>query len=113
MSDAVDMVAALGGELVTYIPHGGVPKAFKAIVEREPSRVAAITGVAYPEQAMLVTFPKDATDGVTAIAKGKDRVRIKRTLSDVIETDFTVALVQDEDSGLVAGDGGMWTVLVK
>lgn len=113
MSDAVDMVADLGGELVTYTPYGGVAKQFKALVEREPSRVAALVGVTYPEQAMLVTFPRDATDGVLTVQKGKDRLACKRALSDSQDTQYTVAMVQDEDAGLMAGDGGMFTVLVK
>lgn len=113
MADAVDLVAALGGELITYRPYGGTAKQFKAIVEREPSRVAAFTGVAYPEQAMLVTFPKDASDGVQSIGKGKDRIVCKRHVSDQQEGEYTVVMVQDEDVGMVAGDGGMWTVLVK
>lgn len=112
-NDAVQLVAALGGELVTYYPHGGVAKQFKAIVEREPSRVAALVGVTYPEQAMLVTFPRDATDGVLTVQKGKDRLACKRALSDSQATAYTVAMVQDEDAGMVAGDGGMFTVLVK
>lgn len=113
MSDAVDMVAALGGELITYRPSGGTVKQFKAIVEREPTRVSAFTGVTYPEQAMLVTFPKDATNGMTSIGKGKDRISLKRHVSDAVASDYTVVMVQDEDVGLVAGDVGMWTVLVK
>jgi hypothetical protein len=113
MSDAVDMVAALGGELVTYTPYGGVAKQFRAIVEREPSRVSLLTGVAYPEQALLITFPHDATDGVTSVAKGKDKMRVKKHLSDAMETDYTVTMVQEEDAGMVASDFGMWTVLVK
>lgn len=113
MSDAVQLVAALGGELVTYLPYGAVAKQFKAIVEREPSRVSLLTGVAYPEQALLITFPKDATDGVATIAKGKDKLRVKKHLSDPTETDYTVSMIQEEDSGLTGSDGGMWTVLVK
>lgn len=112
-NDAVQLVASLGGELITYRPYGGTAKTFKAIIDREPSRVSAFSGVAYPEQAMLVTFPNDATDGVESIRKGMDRVSFKRHLSDAQETDYTVAMVQDEDAGLVPGDGGMWTVLVK
>lgn len=113
MSDAVELVAALGGELITYTPAGGVAKSFKAIVEREPARVSLLSGVAYPEQAMLLIFPKDATNGVTSIGKGKDKIKVKTHLSDVQETEYTVAVVQEEDAGLVASDAGMWTVLVK
>jgi hypothetical protein len=112
-NDAVQLVAALGGERITYRPFNGTAKQFKAIVEREPTRVSAFSGVAYPEQAMLVTFPKDATDGMTSIGKGKDRIACKRHVSDTQETEYTVVMVQDEDMGMLAGDGGMWTVLVK
>lgn len=107
------MVAALGGEVVTYIPYRETAKTFKAIVDREPSQIAALAGVAYPEHAPRVTFPRDATDGVMSITKGKDRISFKRQLSDRDETTFTVGMVQDEDAGLIDGDGGMFTVLVK
>jgi hypothetical protein len=114
MSDAVDMVAALsGGEQITYTPYGGTVKVFKAIIDREPSRVSLLTGVAYPEQALLLTFPNDAIDGVTSVAKGKDKVRFRKHLSDAMETEYTVVMVQEEDSGMVTSDDGMWTVLVK
>jgi hypothetical protein len=113
MSDSVNLVAALGGELVTYQPYGGVAKTFRALVERQPSQVALLTGVAYPEHSLLVTFPKDATNGVTAITKGKDKIKFKRTLSESQETEFTVVVIDKEDAGLVAGDGGMFTVVVK
>ncbi len=113
MSDAIAMVAALGGEVVTYLPYGGVAKQFKAIIEREPSRVAAFSGATYSEHAMLVTFPRHATDGMMSVAKGKDRFMLKHRLSDSDEKEFTVVMVQDEDAGLVASDGGMFTVLVK
>lgn len=113
MSDSVAMVAALGGELITYLPYGGTAKTFTALVEREPSRVSAFSGAAYPEHALLVTFPRDATDGVVSIAKGKDRVRFRHRLSDSDDKEFTVVTVQDEDAGLVSSDGGMFTVVVK
>ena len=113
MSDALELVAALGGELITYRPYNGVALQFTAIVEREPSRVSVFTGVAYPENAILVTFPKDATDGVESISKGKDTLSFKRHLSDRDVTEFTVTMIEDEDVGLVGSDLGMWTVLVK
>lgn len=113
MSDAVAMVAALGGELVTYSPYGGTAKTFKALVERQPSEIAALAGVAYPENSLAVTFPRHATDGVMSIAKGKDRISFKRHVSDSDVSTYTVVVVQQEDVGMVAGDGGMWTVLVK
>lgn len=113
MSDAVDMIAALGGELITYRPSGGVATQFRALIEREPSRVAALVGVTYPEQAMLITFARAASGGMLTVQKGKDRVLCKRHVSDSQETEYTVAMVQDQDSGMVSGDQGMYTVLVK
>lgn len=113
MSDAVRLVADLGGELVTYSPYGGTAKQFKAIVEREPSQPAPFGGAIYPENSMLVTFPRHATDGVLSVAKGKDKISFKRHLSDAAATEYTVVMIQDEDAGLAAGDGGMYTVVVK
>ncbi|MDH5738740.1 MAG: hypothetical protein OEY77_00275 [Nitrospira sp.] len=113
MSDAVAIVEALGGEVVTYMPYGGTARQIKAVVEREPSRVSAFSGVAYPENAMIIAVPRDVVNGVLTIAKGKDHVRFKRSISDATETEFTVAMVQDEDVGMIPGDSGMYLLLVK
>lgn len=113
MSDAVALVAALGGELVTYTPHGGVAKTFKAIVERRPSQVGQAGGFAYAENTLELLIPIDATDGMTAIQVRKDRVRFKKNLNDAQETDFTVNKIVQEDAGLVVSDGGMFRVEVK
>lgn len=111
-SDSVNLVAQFG-ELVTYLPATGGSKTFKAVVEREPSGVAALSGVSYPENTVRVIFPNDATDGMTSIAKGRDQIRFKRNLSDSAETTYTVAVIEQQDLGIVPSDGGMWTVLVK
>lgn len=115
MSDSVDMLAALGheAELVTYTPSGGVAKTFRALIDRQPSQMALVSSVAYPESALSVTFPKDATDGVLTVSKGHDRIKFKRHRGDSDETEFTVVMIQSEDAGLVSHDGGMFTVLVK
>lgn len=113
MSDAVDMVAALGGELVTYTPSGGVPKTFKAIVHRQPSQVAAGLGVAYAVNTLEIEFPRDATDGVLTVAVRKDKVSFKKALSDTDVMEFTVQKIVREDSGLVASDGGLFRVEVQ
>lgn len=113
MSDSVDIVAACGGELVTYIPFGGVAKQFKAIVERQPSQVQQSGGGAYPVNTVAIMIPNDATNGVTAIQPRKDRVRFKKNLSDAQEMEFTVQKILHEDAGLIAGDGGMFRVEVK
>lgn len=113
MSDAVDMVAALGGELVTYTPHGGVAKTFKAIVERRPSQVAQAGGFAYPANTLELLIPIDATDGMTVIQIRKDRVRFKKSLNDAQETEFSVNKIIQEDAGLIASDAGLFRVEVQ
>lgn len=111
-SESVNLVAQFG-EIVTYLPAAGGSKPFLAVVEREPSGIAALAGVSFPENSIRVIFPNDATDGMTAIAKGQDKIRFKRNLSDSAETTYTVAVIEQQDTGIVASDGGMWTVLVK
>ena len=113
MADSVQLVAQLGGELVTYQPWNGTPKTFKAIVERRPTQLGIVSGVAFPENSLEVFIPNDATDGVTTITKGKDKITFKRNLSDSQETEFIVAAILQEDAGLVASDAGGFTVLVK
>lgn len=112
MSDAVNMVAALGGELVTYIPYGGTSTQFKAIVERRPSQIAGSPAGSYPVNTLEVTIPMDATNGVLTVQPRKDCLRFKKNLGDSQETEFSVQKIMDEDTGL-AGSGGMFRVLVQ
>lgn len=113
MSDSVDMVADLGGEVVTYTPHGQSARTFKAMVERRPTQVESTGGVAYGANTLELYIPKDATNGVTEIQVRKDRVRFKKNLGDAQETDFSVQKIIQEDAGLTASDGGMFRVLVQ
>lgn len=113
MSDAVNVVAALGGELVTYTPSGGVAKQFTAIVERTPSAPSVFGGASYPENAIVVTFPKDATNGVLTVHKGKDRITVKRHVSDSVETEYTVVMIEEEPAWSAGGIGDLWKVVVK
>ena len=111
-NDAVQLVAALGGELVTYQPYGGTEKTFEAMVERQPSQVAASPAGSYPVNALEVTFPMDAVDGVLTVQPRKDRIRFKKNLGDAQETEFVVQKIIREDIG-IAGSGGMFTVQVQ
>lgn len=111
-SDAVQLVAALGGELVTYIPYGDTARTFEAVVERQPSQVAASPAGSYPVNILEVTFPMDATDGVLTVQPRKDRIRFKKNLGDAQATEFGVQKIVREDSG-IAGSGGMFTVQVQ
>lgn len=112
MSDVVSMIAALGGELVTYIPYGGTARTFEAMVERQPSQVAASPAGSYPVNALEVTFPMDTVDGVLTVQPRKDRIRFKKNLGDAQETEFVVQKIVREDIG-IAGSGGMFTVQVQ
>lgn len=112
MSDAVDMIEALGGELITYRPWGGVARQFKAIVEREPSRVASGPSGNYPVKELEILVPRDEIHGVLTVQKGKDCVSFKRSLGDAQEEEFKVTKIVAEDSGL-AGGGGMFRLMVQ
>ncbi len=113
MSDAVTLVDQLGGELVTYTPHGGVARQFKAIVERRPTQVQSAGSYQYAAHTMELLIPRDAMNGVTAIKERFDRVRFKKSLDDTQETEFSVNKVIQEDAGLRSFDGGMFRVLVQ
>lgn len=113
MSDSVEIVAACGGELVTYQPHGGTAKTFKAIVERRPLQPEQAGGYQYQLSTIEVTFPRDATNGVLMVLEGKDKIRFAQHLHDSEVREYTVAKILKEDPGLSASDGGMFTVLVE
>ena len=111
-SDAVQLVASLGGELVTYRPWNGTEQTFRALVERQPSQIASTAAGSYSVNTLEVTFPMDATDGVLTVQPRKDRIQFKKTLGDSQETEFVVQKIIREDSG-IAGSGGMFTVQVQ
>ena len=113
MSDAVDMVNQLGGELVTYQPYGGTAKTFKAVVERRPTQADSTGGFSYTVKTMELWIPNDATDGMTEIQAGEDRVRFKKNLGDAQESEFTVQKIIQEDVGMLQFDGGMFHVMVQ
>ena len=113
MSESVEIIAGLGGEVVTYLPYGGVARTFKAIVERQPSQVQTSQGAVVPVNAMEVQIPKDGTSGVSVIQVRKDRMQFKKMLSDAQVSDFTVMKILQEDAGMTPADGGMFRVLVQ
>lgn len=110
-SESVNLVAQLGGETVTYAPHGGVAKTFKAIVDRGLPGQEVQGGVRqYTRKVRRLSIPNDADDGVTSIKEGHDTVSCKFNLDDAAATTFTVAKLIGHDAGLVSGDGGLWVV---
>lgn len=113
-SETVNLIAQLGGEVITYTPSGGVAKQFKALVERDrpPHRVQQTNGVGYGVNTRQLLIAKDADHGMTAIQEKKDTVRFKKNLSDAAETDFIVQTIVKEDAGL-AGDTGAFLLLVQ
>lgn len=113
MSDSVEIVAACGGEVITYLPHGGTAKSFKAIVERRPLQVQGGPGGSYAVSSLPVTFPIHAVDGMLAVQPRKDKLLVKKNVSDSADTEFTVQVIEREDRGLSASDAGMWTVMVQ
>lgn len=112
-SDSVNLVASLGGELVTYTPYGGVARTFRALVERRPTQVQGAGGFQYGANTIELQIPNDATDGVSEVQERKDRVSFKKSLKDASVTEFSVNKLIHEDAGLVASDGGMFHVLVQ
>ena len=113
VSDSVEMVAQLGGELVTYTPYGERARTFKAIVERRPTQVQNAGGFQYGVNTLELLIPRDATNGVLSIKERFDRVRFKKSVDDAQETEFSVNKVMQEDAGLLAFDGGLFRVMVQ
>ncbi len=113
MADSVDLVASLGGEVITYLPAGGTALSFKAIVHREPTEPEQAGGYQYRVNELTVEFPRDAVNGVLTVQEGKDRMTFKRHLSDAEARDWVVVKIESEDAGLTSSDGGLFRVLVE
>lgn len=112
-SDSVEIVNQLGGEPVVYMPHGGVDKPFKAIIDRRPTQVQSAGGFQYTLNSIEMSFPNDEIEGMTRIQERKDRVRFKNSLDDAEVTIFSVNKVIQEDAGMLSFDGGMFRVMVQ
>ncbi len=112
MSDSVDMVAALGGETITYTPHGASPKSLVAIVVRQPLRPLDRAGDVAARGSLMnaieLYIPKDAAKGLTTVRERLDKVSLKLHVHDDAPTVFTVVRIMEEDTGLVASDGGLY-----
>ena len=114
MSDSVDIIIACDGELITYLPHGGVAKIFKALVERQTTpQVQQSAAGPYPVNQLEVLIPNDATNGVTNIRVRKDKILFKKHRGDSDATEFTVNKIIQEDAGMTAVFGGMFRVSVQ
>lgn len=113
MSDSVELVAAVGGEVITYLPAGGTARTFKAVVHREPPQPEQAGGYQYQVNELTVEFPRDATDGVLTVQEGKDRMTFKRHVSDAQARDWVVVKIDSEDAGLTPSDGGLFRVVVE
>lgn len=113
-SDSVNIIAALGNEavLATYLPHDGVAKRFKILVDWQTVQTQQSAGGAYGVNRLEVEVPNDVTNGMTVIRVRKDKMRFKRP-SDRDETEFTVQKIIREDRGIVPGDGGMFRLEVQ
>lgn len=110
---AVNIIAACGGELVTYLPAGSVARSFKAIVEWQPPPLQPGQVGVYAVNSLEIFIPKDSVDGVLEVQVRKDKVTFKRALSDDETTEFTVQKILREDAGITGTDGGMFHLLVQ
>ena len=112
-SDSVNIVASLGGELITYLPASGGSKQFKAVVDRRPQGVDASPAGSYPANMLELLIPHDATNGVESIKERFDKVTFKRWPHDSGVSTFTITKVLQADIGIIASDGGMFRVMVQ
>lgn len=112
-ADAVTLITALSKETVVYTPHGGVSKTIPAIIDRPTLQVEPAGSRGGPVNTLSITIANDTTDGVTAVKERFDTVAFTRTLDDAASTTFVVTKILQQDNGMVASDGGCWTLEVK
>ena len=113
MSDAVNLIRALGGEAMVYTPHGGTPTTVQALVERRPLEIDG-GGRAFNYARLEIQIAHDATDGVTTVKAGQDTVTFKLNVDDVDPTEFRVVKILNQDLGITAGaNDGMWHLEVQ
>lgn len=88
-----------GSELITYTPHGEVPKTIKAHINRSPLKVVQHGGRPLAQKVVEFWITNDATNGVASIKERFDKVSFKYNLDDAVVSHFVVAKLLEQDPG--------------
>lgn len=108
MSQALQMLTALGAEPITYTPHGQSGKTLTALVERRPVRVNAVGTKEFLTNTVELWIVNSPSEGVTEIKERFDAVTLVPNLAAAAEQTLQVSRILEQDEG-VPGDGvGVW-----
>jgi len=107
-SQALEILEALGGECVRYVPKYGGARTITALVE-PMRRIDDLGRQQFLTKTFDVWIVKDECEGVLEIAENADALAVKLRPSDPDETLLKITKILPERDIGVPGDGvGMW-----
>lgn len=108
MSQAYEQLAALGGEMGTYTPHGKAGKPVLAVLD--PVRRADVMGnQTFLTKTYDLWIVRSSTEGVATVKAGYDTFAVKLLPADTDETVLRITKIHPERDYGMPGDGvGMW-----
>ncbi len=108
MSQALEQLQSLGGELGTYTPSSGAAKRILGLVD-PVRRTDTLGNQTFLSKTYDVWIVKSATEGVESVKAGFDTFAIKLNANDATETPLRITKVHPERDGGIPGDSvGMW-----
>lgn len=109
-SQALEILKALGGETVRYIPQLGSAKLITALVQ-PIRRTDALGNQTFLTKTYEIWLVKSSDEGVEAITVNVDGVALKLQPSDSADTFLKITKIYPERDGNMPADGvGMWHV---
>ena len=110
MSQALEQLKALGGELGTYTPQGQASRSLVALVE-PIRRLDTMGNQSWLAKTYELWIVKSADEGVASVKEQYDTFAVKLQPTDTEETVLRITKIYPERDTGTPGDGvGMWHV---
>jgi hypothetical protein len=107
-SQALEILEALGGETVRYIPRLGSPRTITALVD-PIRRTDELGNQSFLTKTYEVWIVKDAKEGIESVTANADGLSLKLQPNDAQETLLKITKIYPERDQGVPGDRvGMW-----
>ena len=108
MSQALEILKALGGEQVLYTPKRGTAKTITALVD-PLRRVDALGNQLFLTKTYEVWLSKHPEEGMPTVTVNIDTIRFKDQQCDTAEIVLKITKIYPERDAGIPGDGvGMW-----
>ena len=108
MSQALEILEALGGEQVVYTPKLGSPKTVMALVD-PMRRVDNLGNQSFLTKTYEVWVVKSGEEGIKSVTPNVDTIKLRLQPSDPADTILKITKIYPErDHGIPGDHVGMW-----